>query len=503
MHSDGETAGVLFERGDGLTYNDFIVLPGHIDFAATEVELSTHITRRIALKNPICSSPMDTVTESRMAIGMALLGGIGIIHYNNTPEAQIDEVRKVKRFENGFITDPVVLGPKNTIADIDTIHEQQGFSGIPITEDGTLQGKLQGIVTNRDIDFEPDRGRLLEEVMVTDLVTAPEGVTLNEANNILRESKKGKLPIIDGDGRLVSLVSRTDLKKNRDFPEASKDESKQLRVGAAISTQMADRERLEGLVEAGVDLVVIDAAQGDSVFQLEMIKELKKSFPDVDVLAGNVVTTSQCEHLIDSGADGVRIGMGPGSICITQDTMAVGRAQATAVYQCAKYCRTQGIPVVADGGINNTGALGKALALGANVGMMGSMFAGTQETPGDYFYKDGIRVKKYRGMASVEAMERGGGKRYMYSNKNIKVAQGVSGLVVDKGSVYDLVPYLVQSLRQSFQDMGHSTVEALHLALENDELRFERRTPSAQREGGVHGLMAYDEPFREGGRDRP
>ena len=332
MHSDGETAGVLFERGDGLTYNDFIVLPGHIDFAATEVELSTHITRRIALKNPICSSPMDTVTESRMAIGMALLGGIGIIHYNNTPEAQIDEVRKVKRFENGFITDPVVLGPKNTIADVDTIHEQQGFSGIPITEDGTLQGKLQGIVTNRDIDFEPDRGRLLEEVMVTDLVTAPEGVTLNEANNILRESKKGKLPIIDGDGRLVSLVSRTDLKKNRDFPEASKDESKQLRVGAAISTQMEDRERLEGLVEAGVDLVVIDAAQGDSVFQLEMIKELKKSFPDVDVLAGNVVTTSQCEHLIDSGADGVRIGMGPGSICITQDTMAVGRAQATAVY---------------------------------------------------------------------------------------------------------------------------------------------------------------------------
>ena len=502
MHSDGETAGVLFERGDGLTYNDFIVLPGHIDFAATEVELSTYITRRIALKNPICSSPMDTVTESRMAIGMALLGGIGIIHYNNTPEDQIDEVRKVKRFENGFITDPVVLGPKNTIADVDTIHEQQGFSGIPITEDGTLQGKLQGIVTNRDIDFEPDRGRLLEEVMVTDLVTAPEGVTLNEANNILRESKKGKLPIIDGDGRLVSLVSRTDLKKNRDFPEASKDESKQLRVGAAISTQMEDRERLEGLVEAGVDLVVIDAAQGDSVFQLEMIKELKKSFPDVDVLAGNVVTTSQCKHLIDSGADGVRIGMGPGSICITQDTMAVGRAQATAVYQCAKYCRTQGIPVVADGGINNTGALGKALALGANVGMMGSMFAGTQETPGDYFYNDGIRVKKYRGMASVEAMERGGGKRYMYSNKNIKVAQGVSGLVVDKGSVYDLVPYLVQSQRQSFQDMGHSTVEAPHLALENDDLRFERRTSSAQREGGVHGLMAYDEPFREGGRDR-
>lgn len=502
MHSDGQTAGALFERGDGLTYNDFIILPGHIDFAATDVGLSTHITRRIALKNPICSSPMDTVTENKMAIGMALLGGIGVIHYNNTPQAQIDEVRKVKRFENGFITDPVVLGPKNVIADVDRIFQDQGFSGIPITEDGTIKGKLIGIVTNRDIDFEPNRDCLLEEVMVTDLVTAPEGVTLNEANKILRQSKKGKLPIIDGNARLVSLVSRTDLKKNRDFPEASKDESKQLRVGAAISTQQNDRERLAGLVEAGVDLIVIDAAQGDSVFQVEMLKEIKKDYPDVDVLAGNVVTTSQCAHLIDAGADGIRIGMGPGSICITQDTMAVGRAQATAVYQCAKYCRTQGVPVVADGGINNTGALGKALALGANVGMMGSMFAGTQETPGDYFYKDGMRVKKYRGMASVEAMERGGGKRYMYSSKNIKVAQGVSGLVVDKGSVYDLVPYLVQSLRQSFQDMGRRTIETLHLALENDELRFERRSPSAQREGGVHGLMAYDEPFLEGGRER-
>ena len=502
MHSDGQTASVLFERGDGLTYNDFIVLPGHIDFAATDVGLSTYITRRIALKNPICSSPMDTVTENKMAIGMALLGGIGIVHYNNTPEAQVEEVRKVKRFENGFITDPVVLGPKNAIADVDLIFQKQGFSGIPITEDGTIEGKLVGIVTNRDVDFEPDRSHLLEEVMVTDLVTAPEGVTLNEANKILRQSKKGKLPIINEKGCLVSLVSRTDLKKNRDFPEASKDESKQLRVGAAISTQQADRERLEGLVEAGVDLVVIDAAQGDSVFQVEMIEEIKKNYPAVDVLAGNVVTTNQCENLIDAGADGIRIGMGPGSICITQDTMAVGRAQATAVYQCARYCRTRGIPVVADGGINNTGALGKALALGANVGMMGSMFAGTQETPGDYFYKDGMRVKKYRGMASVEAMERGGGKRYMYSNRNIKVAQGVSGLVVDKGSAYDLVPYLVQSLRQSFQDMGHRTIEDLHLALENDGIRFERRSPSAQREGGVHGLMAYDEPFREGGRER-
>jgi len=271
MHADGERASTLFDQGEGLTYNDFIVLPGRIDFAASEVDLSTYITRRIPLKNPLVSSPMDTVTESNMAIAMALLGGIGIVHYNNTVDEQVEEVRKVKRFENGFITDPVVLGPSNTIADVDEIHEAHGFGGIPITEDGTRNGRLIGIVTNRDVDFETDRSRPLSEVMVTDLVTAPEGVTLPEANKILRESKKGKLPIVDQNGRLVSLVSRTDLKKNRDFPEACKDKRKQLRVGASISTRQADRERLAGLVEAGADLIVIDAAQGDSSFQVEMI----------------------------------------------------------------------------------------------------------------------------------------------------------------------------------------------------------------------------------------
>jgi len=234
---DGESASAIFERGEGLTYQDFIVLPGHIDFAATDVDLTTRVTQRIPLKSPIVSSPMDTVTESRMAIGMALLGGIGIIHYNNEPHVQIEEVRKVKRFENGFITDPVVLGPDDTIAHIDRIHETEGFTGIPITEDGTRHGRVIGIVTNRDIDFEKDRTRPLREVMVTEVVTAHEGITLMEANRILRDSKKGKLPIVDGSGRLVSLVSRTDLKKNRDYPDACKDESKQLRVGAAVSTR--------------------------------------------------------------------------------------------------------------------------------------------------------------------------------------------------------------------------------------------------------------------------
>lgn len=495
MQRDGEPAQTLFERGEGLTYNDFIILPGHIDFAAEDVDLASRVTRRIPLKLPLVSSPMDTVTEGRMAIGLALLGGMGIVHYNNRPEEQVAEIRKVKRFENGFIGDPVVLGPDNTISDIDSIRERHGFSGIPITENGTLESRLIGIVTNRDIDFEPDRTRRLREVMVTDVVTAPEGVTLTEANTILRRSKKGKLPIVDDRGCLVSLVSRTDLKKNRDYPEATKDERKQLRVGAAISTRESDRDRLAGLVEAGVDLIVIDAAQGDSIFQIQTLEHIKEHYPAIDVLAGNVVTMRQCEHLIDAGADGIRVGMGPGSICITQDTMAVGRAQATAVYRCSRYCRERDIPVVADGGIGNTGALAKALACGASVAMMGSMFAGTQEAPGEYVYKDGVRVKKYRGMASLEAMERGGDKRYGYAEGSLKVAQGVSGLVVDKGSVFDLVPYIRQSLRQALQDVGVRSVPGLHEAIEEGEIRYEVRSPSAQHEGAVHGLVAYQEPL--------
>jgi IMP dehydrogenase len=496
LHRDGETAASLFGKDEGLTYNDFILLPGHISFGLEQVDVSTRITRRIPLKAPICSSPMDTVTESKMAIHLALLGGIGIIHYNNRVEEQVQEVRKVKRFENGFITEPKVLSPEHTIADVDAIRAAEGFSGIPITEDGTTATRLIGIVTNRDIDFEPDRHRRLREMMtpLPHLITAPEGISLQEANRILRESKKGKLPIVDREGRLVSLVSRTDLKKNRDYPDATKNKQKQLRVGAAVSTRDEDRERSAALVEAGVDLLVIDSAQGDSIFQIRRIEYIKENFPHVDVLAGNVVTQTQAKSLIDAGADGIRVGMGPGSICITQETMAVGRAQATAVYKTGIYCRELGIPVVADGGISRIGFLAKALALGASVGMMGGLFAGTHEAPGEYFYKDGVRVKKYRGMASIEAMERGGGKRYFMKEGDIKVAQGVSGLVVDKGSVLDLVPCLLHGLKQAFQDLGLRSIAELHQALDEGRLLFEARSFSAQREGGVHSLFSYDEP---------
>lgn len=491
---DGVTARELFKARQSLTYDDLILLPGHIAFSPHDVGLKTRLTREIEINTPLISSPMDTVTESELAIQLALLGGLGFIHYNNSVEEQAAEVRRVKRFENGFITEPIVLGPNHRIRDVDEISESHGFSGIPVTETGDLGGKLIGIVTNRDVDFETDRERFLKEVMTTDVVTAPQGVPLAEANQILRESKKGKLPIVDEAGRLVSLVSRTDLKKNRDYPDACKNQNKQLMVGAALSTKPEDRERLEALAEAGVDVIVVDSAQGDSVYQIEMIQHVKSHFRDLQVIGGNVVTQKQCASLIAAGADAIRVGMGPGSICTTQQTMAVGRGQAAAVYHSALHCREHGVPVVADGGIGDIGDMVKALGLGASTVMMGRMFAGTTEAPGDYYYKNGIRLKKYRGMASIEAMDKGGGKRYFAEGEAIRVAQGVSGLVVDKGSVRDLVPYLLQGLRHSFQDIGVTSIPGLHELLDTDELFFEVRTVSAQREGKVHDLYSYEEP---------
>jgi IMP dehydrogenase len=491
---DGHSADELFTRKTGYAYNDFIILPGYIDFAPEDVSLETNLTRHIKLKNPFVSSPMDTVTESAMAIGMALMGGIGIIHYNNTIEQQANEVRRVKRYENGFINEPMVLSPDNTIADVDDIKFRYGFSGIPVTAEGKINSRLMGIVTNRDIDFETDRKKKLKDVMSINLLTARKGVTLSEANKILRDSKKGKLPIVDDAGNLVALMSRNDLLKNREYPLSSKDEMKQLRVGAAVSTREEARVRLEALVKAGVDVVVIDSAQGNSSYQVEMIKFVKSTYPHLEVIGGNVVTSEQVENLVKAGVDGLRIGMGPGSICTTQTTMAVGRAQATAVYRTALAARNFNVPVMADGGIATIGHIAKALSLGSSTVMMGSMFAGTSEAPGEYFYENGIRLKKYRGMASQEALEAGGSKRYFAEDAKIKVAQGVSGAVVDKGTLFDYVPYLIQGLKHSLQDMGAKSVTQMHDYLYNGELRFEIRSAMAQREGHVHDMHSYVEP---------
>jgi IMP dehydrogenase len=479
------------------------MMPGHIGFGLDAIDISSKLTKNITLQAPFVSSPMDTVTEHEMAIMMALQGGIGIIHSNLTPEEQAEEVRQVKKFKNGFITDPVCLAPEDTALVVMETKKELGFSSFPITQGGKMGGKLLGIISNRDTGFIDDADATIQSFMTPrdKLVVAKEGISLSEANEILKVSKKGKLPVVNERDELVALIARTDLQKNRDYPLASKNaKNKQLLVGAAIGTRPDDRtHRAKLLVEAGVDVIVVDSSQGDSIYQLETIRYLKQHYPTVDVIGGNVVTPSQAYRLIQAGVDGLRVGMGIGSICTTQEVCAVGRAQASAVYHVAKFAtQRHGIPVIADGGIKSTGHITKALCLGAGCVMMGSMLAGTDESPGEYFYQDGVRLKRYRGMGSLEAMHKGGDKRYVWddapaanSHTAIKVAQGVSGAVQDKGTLRRYIPYLMQGVRHGLQDAGCTSVKDAQEKLYANKLRFELRSAAAQAEGGVHGLHSY------------
>jgi len=499
----GFTAEQVFTNNKAFvayTYDDLILMPGHINFPLHEVDISSQLTKNIRLKTPFVSSPMDTVTESGMAIMMALQGGIGIIHSNFTIEEQAAQVRKVKKFKNGFITDPMCLSPNNTVEDAFRIKAELGFSSFPITDNGKMGGRLMGIISNRDIRFIENPSVKIEEFMTprSQLTIAKDGVSLSDANEILKASKKGKLPVVNEKDELIALISRTDLQKNRDFPLASKDSNKQLLVGAAIGTRPQDQERARQLIEAGVDVLVIDSSQGDSRYQIETIHYLKSNFPKVDVIGGNIVTPIQAYNLIQAGADGLRVGMGIGSICTTQEICAVGRAQASAVYHVGKFARKHGIPILADGGIKSTGHITKALSLGAGCVMMGSMLAGTDQAPGEYFFQDGVRLKRYRGMGSLEAMNKGGEKRYVWEDASatqsackVKVAQGVSGAVQDKGTLRRYIPYLTQGVRHGLQDAGLSSLKEANESLYGNKLRFEIRSPAAQKEGGVHGLHSY------------
>jgi len=496
---DGHSAEDIFRSPDGrsgYTYDDLICLPGHISFGVHDVTLDANFTRKINLKTPIVSSPMDTVTEHKMAIAMALNGGIGVIHTNLSLEAQIKEVTNVKRYKNGFILDPVCITPTTTLAELDDLRRKCGFTGFPVTEDGNMGSKLMGLVTKRDTDFLDNRsstsvGSIMKKI--GDLTVADECIELAAANMIIREKKLGKLPIVTKGGRLVALVARTDISKQAEFPLATKDKNGSLMVAAAIGTRLADRDRARALVAAGVDAIIVDSSQGDSTFQHDIVRWMKAEFPDLQVIGGNVVTMRQAKHLIDCGVDALRVGMGIGSICTTQEVCACGRAQASAVYSIAKLARAHGVPILADGGISSPGHIVKALCLGAGAAMCGSLLAGTEETPGEYFYSDtGVRLKRYRGMGSIDAMKKGSDDRYFGSGSTMKVAQGVSGSVQDKGSVHRYLPYLIQGIKHGMQDIGAKSIAELRQQLYAGELRFELRSPAAQREGGVHGLHSFE-----------
>ena len=505
---DGASAAELFSGaacyGRGFTFDDMIMLPGEIGFGVQDVSLQTQLTRDISIKMPFVSSPMDTVTEHRMAIQMALDGGIGIIHKNMPMERQVQEVRKVKRFESGFIVDPVCVRADDAISVLDDIRTQRGFSGFPVTETGQPGSRLLGIVTSRDVDFLEDRTVAVSTVMTPadDLYVLRDGCLLKEANSEIMRTKKGRLPVVDADFKLVSMVTRKDLRKNRDWPHASKhSKTKQLLVGAAVGVNDPEhnRQRMEALVDAGVDVVVLDSNQGDSVREIELIRWSKERFPQLQIVGGNVVTMSQVARLIEAGADAIRVGMGVGSVATGQLIKAVGRAQMSAVYHASLVARTiaekQGtrpVPIIADGGIKNSGCIIKALALGASCVMMGSLLAATEESPGEYYFDEkGMRLKEYRGMHSQEVISAQRGDR-----SNVRLAQGVKGAVVDKGSVHRFLLYQAQSVKHGFQDVGVQSIDQLHTYLFNQRLRFEVRSGAAMREGGVHDLAKFSaNPF--------
>ena len=444
--------------GEGITFDDVLLVPQYSTVTPNMVDLSTHLTKKIKLNIPMMSAGMDTVTEYRMAIAMARQGGIGIIHKNMTIEQQADEVDKVKRSENGVITDPFYLSPEHTIKDANDLMAKFRISGVPIV----VGKKLVGIITNRDLKFETDETKLIKDSMTSEgLITAKEGVTLEEAKAILAKSRKEKLPIVDDDFNLKGLITIKDIEKQIKYPLSAKDSQGRLLFGAAVGITANGMERVKALVEAKVDVIVIDSAHGHSQNIFNTLKQIKAAFPDLQVIAGNVATGDATRDLIEAGADAVKVGIGPGSICTTRVVAGIGVPQVSAIMDCYEVAKEYGVPIIADGGIKFSGDIVKAIAAGGNVCMMGSMFAGCDEAPGDFELFQGRKYKVYRGMGSIAAMENGSKDRYFQSGAKKLVPEGVEGRVAYKGTLEDTVFQLMGGLRSGMGYCGAKDIETL------------------------------------------
>ena len=444
--------------GDGITFDDVLLVPQYSEVTPNMIDLTTHLTKKIQLNIPMMSAGMDTVTEHRMAIAIARQGGIGIIHKNMSIEAQAEEVDKVKRSEYGVITDPFYLSPEHTLEDANALMAKFRISGVPITEGR----KLVGIITNRDLKFEEDFSRKIREVMTSkNLVTAKEGVTLAEAKKILAKARVEKLPIVDDDFNLKGLITIKDIEKQIKYPLSAKDEQGRLLCGAAVGITKNVMDRVTALVNAKVDCIVIDSAHGHSKNIITTLKEIKAAYPDLQVIVGNVATGEATKALIEAGADAVKIGIGPGSICTTRVVAGIGVPQVSAVMDCYEAAKPYGVPIIADGGIKYSGDMTKALAAGANVCMMGSMFAGCDEAPGEFELYQGRKYKVYRGMGSIAAMENCSKDRYFQTEAKKLVPEGVEGRVAYKGTVEDTIFQLVGGIRSGMGYCGAKDIKTL------------------------------------------
>lgn len=466
--------------GEGITFDDVLLVPAYSEIIPNQVDLSTNLTKKIKLNIPLMSAGMDTVTEHRMAIAMARQGGIGVIHKNMSIAAQAEEVDKVKRSENGVITDPFYLSPDNTLADANNLMAKFRISGVPITEGK----KLVGIITNRDLKFEIDYSKKIKDCMTSEgLVTAREGITLEEAKQILGKARKEKLPIVDEEGNLKGLITIKDVEKQIKYPNSAKDSQGRLLCAAAVGVTPDVLDRVGPLVDAKVDVIVVDSAHGHSMNVIKTVKIIKSEYPDLQVIAGNVATAEGTRALIEAGADAVKIGIGPGSICTTRVVAGIGVPQITAIMNAYSAAKEYGIPVIADGGIKYSGDMTKAIAAGANVCMMGSIFAGCDESPGSFELFQGRKYKVYRGMGSISAMENGSKDRYFQADAKKLVPEGVEGRVAYKGTVEDTVFQLVGGIRAGLGYCGAKDIETL-----KETGKFVKITAASLKESHPHDI---------------